>query len=247
MAGDEALDNKVEAAVQTAMMVELRRALERVARWFLTHGRHPLDVNGFVGDYAPGIARLWARFDEILAPEDRELFDGKVVALTEKGVPLELARPVAGLDFLVSGCDIVRAAQGGATSVEDVGRIYFAVGARFGFDWLRGAAEGLAVDGHWQKLAVAAIIDDLYAHQSDLVTSVLAGAAAAKVPAKTPEKSPERSPEKTDDGVVAAWAQAHRTVVERVEGVLAEIKGAGQPDLAMLAVANRQLRQMMAG
>ena len=245
--GIEALDNKVEAAVQTAMMVELRRALERVARWFLTHGRHPLDVNGFVGDYAPGIARLWARFDEILAPEDRELFDGKVVALTEKGVPLELARPVAGLDFLVSGCDIVRAAQGGATSVEEVGRIYFAIGARFGFDWLRGAAEGLAVDGHWQKLAVAAIIDDLYAHQSDLVTSVLAGAAAAKVPAKTPEKSPERSPEKTDDGVVAAWAQAHRTVVERVEGVLAEIKGAGQPDLAMLAVANRQLRQMMAG
>ncbi|HUI18060.1 MAG TPA: NAD-glutamate dehydrogenase [Alphaproteobacteria bacterium] len=245
--GIEALDNKVEAAVQTAMLVELRRALERVARWLLTHGRHPLDVNGFVGDYGPGIARLWARVDEILAPEDRAVFDGKVVALTKKGVPLELARPIAGLDFLVCGCDIVRTTQGGAVSVEEVGRIYFAVGARFGFDWLRGAAEGLAVDGHWQKLAVAAIIDDLYAHQSDLVTSVLAAAAAAKVSAKTPEKTSETTPDTSDDGVVAAWAQAHRTVVARVEGVLAEIKGAGQPDLAMLAVANRQLRQMMAG
>ena len=49
------------------------------------------------------------------------------------------------------------------------------------------------------------------------------------------------------DGVVDAWAQAHRTMVERAQSVLADIKSAGQPDLAMLAVANRQLRQMMAG
>jgi len=229
--GIEALDNKVAAAVQTAMMVELRLALERVARWFLLHGRQPLDVNGFIADYKPGIARLWARIDEILAAEDRAVFDKKVAHFTESGVPLELARPVAGLDFLASGCDIVRAAQGGAVSVEEVGRIYFSIGARFGFDWLRAAAEGLAADGHWQKLAVAAIVDDLYAHQSDLVTGVLAqagGGAAA-------------------DGGVDAWAQAHRTMVERAQSVLADIRSAGQPDLAMLAVANRQLRQMMAG
>ncbi len=246
--GIEALDNKVAAALQTTMMVELRRTLERVTRWFLSHGRHPLDVDGFIAGYAPGIARLWARIDEILAPEDRVVFDGKVASYSAKGVPLELARPVAGLDFLVSGCDIVRVAQGegktgegktgdgktgGGKAVEEVGRVYFALGVRFGFDWLRAAADSLAVDGHWQKLAVAAIIDDLYAHQSDLVTNVLNGANGK-------DAAPAAD-------AVAAWVEAHRPVVERAESVIADIKSAGQPDLAMLAVANRQLRQMMAG
>ncbi|MFI4988938.1 MAG: NAD-glutamate dehydrogenase domain-containing protein, partial [Alphaproteobacteria bacterium] len=235
--GIEALDNKVAAALQTAMMVELRRALERVTRWFLSHGRHPLDVNGFIADYAPGIARLWARIDEILAPEDRALFDAKVADYTKSGVPLELARPVAALDFLVSGCDIVRVAQADGKAVEEVGRIYFALGVRFGFDWLRGAAQGLTVDGHWQKLAVAAIVDDLYAHQSDLVTSVLNGGDGKDGPVA----------DGVADGGVAAWVEAHRPVVERAESIIADIKSAGQPDLAMLAVANRQLRQMMAG
>jgi glutamate dehydrogenase len=228
--GIEELDNKVAATVQAAMMIELRHAVERVTRWFLSRGGHPLDVVAYVSSYGPAIAKLWASIDNILSAEDRLAFEKRVAGYTEKGVPSELARPTAGVDFLVSGCDIARVAQFGGYNVEDVGRIYFSIGARFGIDWLRGAAENLGADGHWQKLAVAAIIDDLYGHQSDLVKRVLEAADDAPVA----------------DGVVDAWVERHRAAFERTTTLLGDIKSAGQPDLAMLAVANRQLRQLMA-
>ena len=82
----------------------------------------------------------------------------------------------------------------------------------------------------------AAIVDDLYAHQSELVTRVLdsSGTAGAGNGAGAA------------NGAVEAWVQARAAAVERAQSVIADIKGAGQADLAMLDVANRQLRSMMA-
>jgi glutamate dehydrogenase len=48
----------------------------------------------------------------------------------------------------------------------------------------------------------------------------------------------------TGAGAVKAWAAARTEVVERVELLLAEIIAAPAPDLAMLAVANRELRSL---
>jgi len=227
----EGLDNKVAARVQAEMMIEIRHAVERVTHWFLANARHPINVTATAADYGPGIAELWSRLDQLLADEDRSALGRRASGYTEKAVPAELARRVASLDFLVSGCDIVRVARAGSHKVEDVARVYFEIGARFGIDWLRGAAEALPLDGHWQKLAVAAIVDDLYAHQSELVTRVLAATAQA-APA---------------DGPIESWVKAHAAPVARAESVIADIKSGGQLDLAMLAVANRQLRSMIAG
>ncbi len=127
---------------------------------------------------------------------------------------------------------VVRLATGDGMSVEDVGRIYFSVGDRFGIDWLRGMADGLATDDHWEQLAVAAIVDDLYGHQYELTQNILeaAGGAAAAV-----------------DAVVEAWAEVRRPMIDRTRQLLDDLKGAAGIDLAMLAVANRQLRALVSG
>ena len=49
------------------------------------------------------------------------------------------------------------------------------MGDRYGFDWLRRAASSLPTDTAWDKLAVTAIVDDFYGHQSELVAAVLNG------------------------------------------------------------------------
>ena len=59
-------------------------------------------------------------------------------------MPPELARGVAHLDLLFAGCAIVRVAQRAGESVGDTASAYFAIGSRFGFDWLRQAAAGIA-------------------------------------------------------------------------------------------------------
>jgi glutamate dehydrogenase len=137
---------------------------------------------------------------------------------------------VANLDILFSGLDIVRIAAGGY-DVGDVAKVYFAIGDRFGLDWLRGAAEGLSAETEWQELAIGAIIDDLYAQQTALASKVVdesGGGAAA-------------------EAIIDAWASSNGHRVDRAVGVVGELKTTGTVDLAMLAVANREIRALLAG
>jgi len=221
----------VPAAVQTAMLTECGRLIERTSVWFLRTGAHPLNIEAEVEAYADGVGRLAAELPALLADADRQYLEERAADFVRAGVPEDLARHVASLALLAPACDIVRIAAAAALPVLDVGRAYFAIGARFGFDWLRRAAGHLPSDSAWDKLAVTAIVDDLYGHQSDLTARVvdgLAGAGAA-------------------NGMIDRWAEAHRPLVARTEQLLTELQSTGTPDLAMLAVANRQLRSMVAG
>ncbi|MGB8274603.1 MAG: hypothetical protein WCF16_04960, partial [Alphaproteobacteria bacterium] len=89
-------------------------------------------------------------------------------------------------------------------------------------------AEAMVTDSPWQRQAIAAIVGDLYGHQRDLTTAVLASAGEKAGP----------------DAMIEKWSMAHRQVVERTDRLLADIKSAPGLDLSMLAVANRQIRSL---
>ena len=131
---------------------------------------------------------------------------------------------------MFSGYDIVRIAAAGGPRVADVARVYFTIGERFGLDWLRDSAESLNTETEWQVMAVSAIIDDLYAQQMALSTKVVheAGSAAAA------------------DAVIDAWAAANDDRVARAENIVEELKSSAAVDLAMLAVANQEIRSLLA-
>ncbi len=226
----EALDNQVPADVQAEMLTECGRLIERGTGWFLRQAAFPLDIEGEVSGYAQEIARIASNLHNLLEESDRALLAGRVAKLTSSGVPEDLAQRIASLPLLYAGCDIVRIARGGSLGGLEVGRSYFAIGARFGFDWLRGAASRLPSDSAWDKLAVTAIIDDLYGHQGELTSRVVNGGAKKL-------DSPEE--------IIGSWAEGRRSLVARTEQLLGELQTVGAPDLAMLAVANRQLRAMV--
>ncbi len=231
----EALDNKAPASTQAAMLIECGRLIERVTVWFLREAGHPLDIVGLTGEYGEGVGYLMANLRDLLPESDVAYLSERSAALIEQGVPAPLADRIANLSLLSPACDIVRIARGAKLPVPHVGQAYFAIGARFGFDWLRRAAGLLPADTAWDKLAVTAIIDDLFGHQSELTSRVLTvagnGAADGAVPTE----------------VIDSWAEARRPLVNRTEQLLAELKSTGTPDFAMLAVANRQLKSMVSG
>src|SRR3546814_887033 len=180
----QALDTKVPAAMQTAMLLEIQRLAERGTLWFLTSNIRPLDIAATIDAFAPGIATLAESLDGLLSAEDKASIDANMAPLVDSGVPEALAQRVSALEFLAPGLDIVRMAQAISVPVETVGRAYFAVGDRFDIDWLRDAAGMVPEDTHWDRLAVGAIVDDLYAHQRDLTARVLAAnGEAAQSPA----------------------------------------------------------------
>jgi glutamate dehydrogenase len=225
----EALDNKAPASLQAAMLIECGRLIEHGTAWFLRMGPHPLDIRAQVEGYGADVAALAENLEDLLSDADRKLLSEQAAGIREQGAPEALARRAAHLPFLVPACDIVRIAQVAGLKVPEVGRAYFAIGARFGFDWLRRAAGHLPSDSAWDKLAVTAIVDDLYGNQSELTSRVIDGLKDLSA----------------GDGAIDNWAERRRPLVVRTEQLLAELQSTGAPDLAMLAVANRQLRSMV--
>src|SRR6185436_12748449 len=98
---------------------------------------------------------------------------------------------------------------------EDVARIYFALGTQVGFNWLHDAADGLVVESEWQKLALGAVVDDLYAQQSKLTAEVLSAINGAK----------------PDADAVGRWMTAQNGRASRIEELLNEFRHAGGADL----------------
>jgi glutamate dehydrogenase len=226
----ESLDTKVPAEAQAAMLVEIGRTIERTATWFLRTREQPMAVQPAIDTYADGVSTVANNLDSLLTKEGRAYVDEQARVFTKKGAPKALARQVAALRILPTALDIVETARELDMPVQDVGVTYFAVGHRFGFDWLRTAANQLPTDNTWDKLAITAIVDDFYSHQTALTHTVLANG---------------------DSGggtkAVDAWAKQRAHTVQRTRELLQEMQSAGTPDLAMLAVANRQLKSMVQG
>ena len=225
----EALDNEAPAVLQAAMLAEGGRLIERSTVWFLRQGNHPLNIMGQVDTYAEDVVELTDSLGQLLPEADCALLAERAAAYQDQGAPAELALRAASLALLVPACDVVGIAQAAGLPVLAVGRDYFTIGARFGFDWLRRAAGHLPSDSAWDKLAVTAIVDDLYGNQSELTSRVVNG---------------NRDPGAAE-GAIERWAEEHRPLVARTEQLLTELQSSGAPDLAMLAVANRQLRSMV--
>jgi glutamate dehydrogenase len=227
----ESLDNKVSAACQSSMLTECGRTIERATVWLLRHAQNPIDIAAEVESYRSPVAELADNLAGLLPKTHLQALDRRNGEYEANGVPSELAARIAGLANLAPALDIVRVAGQQDKSVLDVGRAYFIVGDRFGLDWLRQSAGRLPSDTAWEKLAVTAIVDDLYGHQSDLTRHIL-----------TDVKALDEAEKRIED-----WAQKEHQAVARTERVIAEIQSHGTADLAMLAVANRQLRALVDG
>ena len=230
----EGLDLKVEAEVQMDMAHELEMLVERMTVWFLNNARRPLDIESTIGCYAPGVHSLVDNLPEIVAEEDRRDIEAQTKRLVSAGVPKALARKVASLDVLAAGGDVVQIARDSNVPVLDTGRVYFELGARLGIDWLRHTARGVSAASDWERLAIESIIDDSYGHQSTLTNRVLEVAGGGKLGPRAAE------------GVITTWIESRNGAVERTCQVLDSLRESETVDLAMLTVANGQLRGLLA-
>jgi glutamate dehydrogenase len=219
----------VPARTQYAMLLACGRALERGTSWFLAQrqGGIGLDIRALIDTFGPGVSELKKSLDALLSAEDLQARADEVARLTADGVAPALASQVASLPWFSALCDIVSIARAVATPAAQVGDLYFRLGDRFGFDYLRRAAGKLSTDKTWDKLAVSAVVDDLYGQQAELASRVLQAAEAAG---------------SAVDGSLDAWIDARRPVVARAEQRLAELRAIAAPDLAMLTVASRALK-----
>jgi glutamate dehydrogenase len=224
----EALDNRVSAAVPLSMLGHSQRLLERASLWLLRHRRSPLAIAEVVAQFRAGIATLQAGLPDLLQAGERAELAAADGQLTAAGVPAALAQWVAGLDALFSGLDLVEVATQTSLPVIAVAQVYFGLVSRLELNWLRKSVNDLPAVSHWQNRARAALLNGLYDQGRLLTAAVLCGTVTETAPAQR----------------LADWLTRNRGEVERWLSLLADLRAAGQPDLAMLSVALRELGQL---
>jgi len=228
----EKLDNKVKASVQSKMFGDVGRLVDQGAYWFLRNGDRPLEIAAHLEKFSDGVGTFAACLGKILPEEHLEEVKKREADYVSAGVPKKLAAEVAVTDYLAPALDVVAASLDSNRSVEEVGALYFKVGSAFGLDWLRVEGRQILPENHWQKTAIEAILDDLFGQQAALTRRIVRATKGAPLL----------------DGVLDSWIAENKVAVERTRQLFNEIHSASAMhsfDLAMLTVANRQMRSLI--
>ena len=227
----EALDNAVAADVQTSMLLETRKLVERGARWLLRNRPRPLDIARDIGQFGSGVTSLRRQLRGLVADSSRTAIDAARERLVGRGVPEALALEVASGNDLLAALDVVEVASSAGISVEEAASVYFALGEALDLHWLRDQVAALPRDNRWQALSRAALRDDLYAQLSALTLDSLRLDAGDANPAER----------------VEAWLAQNRIPVARCRQILGDLAAAGTTDFTMLSVAMGEIRTLRQG
>jgi len=224
----EALDNKVPAHTQISMLLDVNKLLDRGTLWFLRNGMMKGSLEDTVKRFQEGITTLAQGLNAVLPGHYLKDLEHRAKSYLDDGVPKNLALSIAGMVNLASGTDIVMLAEQRGLKVCEVAKLYFAIGSRFRLGRLRAACETVEGESHWQKLAIAALIEEVFGHQLHLTAHVL-----------------DTSKNVTDpDKAIKAWMDAYQNAIDRTEQLLTELWAGDITDISMIAVASRALKSL---
>ena len=225
----EALDNRVPPSVQTEMLLEGRKLVERGTRWLLRNRRAPLDIaRDGRSIFAPGAAVLYDVACRGCSTPDAEPLDAARRGARGGGRAGRRSRArVAGLRPMFAALDIVEVAGEAGLDVEGGGgplpprqRARAALAARP--DRRAAARRPLGA------LARAALRDDLYGLHRALTADVLR----------------DSRPGGDVDARVTRWVDAN-PAAERCLQTLTDIRVGRVFDLTTLPVAVREVRNLI--
>jgi len=222
-----ALDGKIAAQTQLAMIADIAELLRRLGLWFIVQLPEAA-IAVTVETYSSGFGALKGRFSGLISSLERAAVEARISALKQNGVPAGVADDAAILPLLSAVPEIILLGETQKVSAESAARVYFATGDLVGLDRLRALAGRIAATDHWDRLALRRIVDDLYAAQRLLAYEALAHAQG------------------NEAGAVENWGKVRRQDVERTVTFLSELERGGEATIAKLALANSQIQKLAA-
>ncbi|MEZ5092125.1 NAD-glutamate dehydrogenase [Nocardioides sp.] len=225
----KSFDNRLDAAVQTSMRIEMRTLVERASRWLVNNRRPPLDSDAVAEFFTVRVMRLMGELPDVLVGQELGHFERRRDGLMAAGVPEELATKVAVLHPAYQLLNIVEIADRHEMDPTETARIHFSLGERLGVPALVGRILQLPRADRWQTMARAALRDDLYAVHAQLTAQVI-------------DETANTAP--LEDRI-ASWEDSHGVRVERAAETLSEICADDSADLARMSVGLRVVRGLL--
>ncbi len=221
----EALDHRVEAALQHEMMLDVVRLVKRSTRWLLRNRRHQLAPSLLIEEFAGGIDGFLGQLPSLLRGNALAFYEERRDRYLAGGVDEPLAAAVAAGLYAATGLAIIDVASRAEAPLGEVAELYFHLGERLELDWFGGQILRSAVDNEWQALARESYLEDLQAQQCTLAMGILR----------------LRCEGLDSAACVERWEEQEATLIARWREMLAELHATTAPDFAMFAVANREL------
>jgi glutamate dehydrogenase len=219
----------IDKAPQLELMGGVDRLVEETTRWYLTWEPEG-DIEETISAGRDGFERLAAVLGELGTDERRRRREQTAERLIGQGVPEPLARAHAVRPELRYAPDMVWVAGATGQPIEEVAEVFFEVGAELRLDWMETELERVPASTRMQRWALQAVREDAAQARRELAGGVLA-------------ESPEGvSAAEAVQGFLAERRDAQR----RLEGFLRALSREGEPDLAGLTLAVRQLRALTA-
>lgn len=224
----EALDNKVDSAQQTDMLMLYVRLLRRMSRWLLRSQRAHLDITKLVARYAPGVQELKNSMPAIFGEEYYTKYSEHISEYLVQNIPESLAKELTISRALFTAIDIIDIAHQSSVPIPSVAQLYFGIGEYLDLGWIRSQIIAHTTDNHWEALSREALRDDLDWQQRQLTAGIIA----------------YNLKKKDFMASLGEWSQAHANLIERWHHVLENLQASASLNYTMFFVAIRELSDL---
>ena len=238
---DAVEESGLPAAAHVAAVLEMRKLMDRGARWLLRNAPRPLSVTSVVNRYRDGVRAAAALIPELASEPIREEMRAAAAELAKAEVPEALAVRLGACSQLPCALDITEVAlrclgpddaEGEDAVVtgpllERAARAWYGVDALLELGWLQTRIAALPRADRWQALARGALRGDLLRRHRALATQVLREGGGAR-----------------PDAALRAWRNANARAVRRWSELVANLKAEPHIEYPMMAVALRELREV---
>lgn len=221
----EALDYRVDMALQYQMIDEVIRLVRRATRWLLRNWREQISIPVMVAHFEPHIKGLYKRLPKLLLGSDKEEVDVRKEQLMTAQVSEEIATRIACVRTMYHALNIIQAANAHDVDVYQVAQIYFTLVDRLDLHWFRDKINDHPVTHRWSVLAKAAFKGDLDWIQRELTASVIGSAITTK-------NMTQR---------VDAWLKKYEDLISRWRLILTDLRSEEVSDFSIVSVAIREL------
>ena len=206
-------------------MLGLARVLERTTRWVLSNADPDVSPARIVEQSLEGLATLRESFADIVAGEDRALFEARVDEIREVGAEEVFSQRLITLRFLDQLLEVLEICRETGGDTTATGRIYYQISEAFAVPWLRRSTFAAAGDDQWEQRAAQVLSEDQSRSHRRLVVAAVTKAAGSNGRSEA----------------AADLLRGHAREVERFMDIIEELKGEEAPSLAALSVTTREL------
>jgi len=218
----EEMTGVISSDIQAEIHANLDRFLGRVTLWLLRNQPLPLDMGKLAAELFPQVAQVEKIKASLHSEATKHAADKLSTHLQENGVPKALAETVANLEIMESAFDIIAVSLKSKLPMARVGKLYFELGKQLRLGWLRRSASQISGVSHWERLALQALVGDVYDEQRRLTINALAQG----------KSEPQ------------AWAERNREHIVRIHSFIDDLKTGDTIDLPRLTVALKHIRAL---